>query len=132
MKKLLFGLLVFSSISTFAGDRLATSINFTTETHWFNRFPDQMEDIVADGEYVLDQYLGETLECRLVQLQFNNLQEPGIFRKGQYNLTLRAKCNKSFENFKLGIVYGVSLGEPIKLNIGYKIDGHQVNQILEI
>ena len=88
MKRILLALTAFSALASTA---MADTINYTTDSHWFTRYPDQMAGIVANEERALNQYTGESLECRLVQLQFNNLQTPKIFRTGPYTFQLPAQ-----------------------------------------
>lgn len=119
-------LLSFLSVFAMATSAMASPIDHSTETHSFDRWPDQMESIVADHEGALNQYLGKTLECRRVKLQFNNLRSPTLFKTGKYNLTLTAECNKSFRDFNMDVTYGYSLGEPIALHLSYNLSGRLV------
>lgn len=122
----------FISVMLLATSAMGSSIDYTTENHWYRRFPDQMESIVAAQERALNQYLGTTLECRLVQFSFNNFESPGVFKKGDYNLNLTATCNKSFKDFSLEVdYYGYSSGEPIILKMSYIYKGELVEEIFD-
>ena len=119
-------------ILAFSASAMAGIIEYTTDTHQYSRWPDQMNSIVAAHEGALNQYLGDSLKCRSVKLQFNNLRSPTLFKKGLYNLSLSAKCNKSFQDFNLSVSYGYSLGEPIALKLSYQINGRPIEQIIEL
>jgi len=109
---------------------MGATIDYTTENHLYKRYPDQMEIIVRNHQSALNDYLGRNLECRLVKLKFNNFQSPTLLKKGEYNLSLKAECNKSFKNLKVDVDYGYSLGEPLALIISFTSEGKSFEKII--
>lgn len=104
--------------TTFASD-----IDFVTENVSYERWPNQVESSVSDHAEIVNKYLGETLECRLVYLKFNSIEDPKLFKDGQYNISLTAKCNKSFSDFRLEIAEVANGGIPYTLIITYIRNG---------
>ena len=127
MKALIGCVMVLASTSAWA-----TSINFTTKSHGYTRFPDQMVGVISYHEALLNQYLGTVLECRLVNLKFNNMKNPGIFEDGRFRLTLTAACNKTFENFNMTMMYvTTNNGEPVGMKLTYVMNGVPVTKVIK-
>jgi hypothetical protein len=123
---------LLSLVAPLASASAETKIDYTTETFKYSRFPEQMAGIVHQHEEMLDEYLGTELECRLVRFEMNNLSSPGLFKKGEYSLTLTATCNKKFKDFAIQVETGDSLGEPYWLTLTYVQGGRQVEHKLEV
>lgn len=122
-------LLSLFAVLSMSASAMATDIDFTTENHLYERYSDQVSGILYEDQRLLDNYLGNELECRLVRIDFNNIREPKLFKKGEYNFTLTAKCNKTFSDFDMEVTYG-DLGEPWGLKVSYVLNGHKVEKTI--
>ena len=129
MKSALLALIAASAMSASA---MASSINVTSETLPFSRWEDQMANIVYSGERAMDDYLGRTLECRLVRLELNVIRKHGLFKKGLYNVALSAECNKTFKDFQMEIIPGYSGGEPFGYNLSFIQNGRKVEKKIQL
>ncbi len=95
-----------------------SNINITSPKHEYSMYPYLLVDYGNDHQDNLSEFLGKELECRLVKVKTNIYSEPGIFRKGLYNLTVTAICNKSFSDMKIKLGYG-DYGNPWSLTLSY-------------
>ena len=129
MKTALLTLLAASALSTSA---MASSINDTSATIPFSRWEDQMAGMVADGERAIDEYIGRELECRLVRLDLNVIRKHGVFKKGLYNVNLTAECNKTFRDFRMEVVAGLSSGVPFGYKLSFVQGGRRVTKEVSI
>ena len=124
MKKSLKVIILF--LAVLATPVFASTIDVTTNAQSYSFFSSILIDQFAVFEEGMEEYLGKKLECRLVNLKFNNMAEPRLFKKGQFSLTLNAECNKNIDDFNLEIArYGESNenGALIDLHVSYIVNG---------
>lgn len=111
---LAFSLFITSLTSAYAQSK----INITSPKQEYSMYTQLMVAYAEDHQANLSELLGTALECRLVKVKTNFYEEPGLFSKGIYNLSVTAVCNKSFSDMKIKLGYG-DYGNPWSITISY-------------
>ena len=131
LKIIKLSLICFLSTLFTATSSNATPIEVSTEDHYYARGYNMLAltDIFEES---VNNYLEKELDCRDVQLTFNNHKSANFWSDGSYNLTLTAQCNKSFLDFNMEVVYNSVVGIPEVVKFIYIMKGRLVQKSIEV
>lgn len=122
--------LIALTISLFTLSAFATDINVGIKNVEYRQYTEILQGQAKWAEDVMDEYSEEALGCSRVRMNLTLLKEPGIFRKGAYDLTLTAKCTETFSDFNFKFYHGYD-EDYTTLDISYVKDGKKVKKSFE-
>jgi hypothetical protein len=105
----------------------ATNINVGFKNIEYGQYTEILQGQVSWAQESFDTYAEEALGCSRVRMNLNIIKEPGIFRKGAYDVSLTANCTEIFSNFNFKFYHGYD-EDYTTLDVSYVKDGKTVKQ----